>query len=52
VTKKVDIEFVQRLTMLISSGLVTRQRKQVHVATETLCKELGVPLPAEWAKNS
>ena len=46
--KKVDIEFVQRLAVLISSGIVTRKRKQIRVATEALCKELGVPLPAEW----
>ncbi|MGB3041761.1 MAG: hypothetical protein WBB98_01070 [Xanthobacteraceae bacterium] len=46
-TKK-EHETLAMLAMLISSGVVARERKQVRVATEALCNELGVPLPAEW----
>jgi hypothetical protein len=46
--QKVDLEFCQRLAMIIASGIAVRRKKQVRAATEAICREPDVALPADW----
>ena len=45
--KKIDMEFVRRAVLVLTSGVGLGDDKQVRGAAEALAKEMGVKMSAE-----